>query len=209
MKITSAAAALAVVLGVLASAAPLPAQACEDLFSFLDCSAGSCWSPTANTSFLDSVLLPAANNASTFFDESSGVLFGGSNFTANLCTPYPNEVFEKFCQEHMNTTCMEAVQDPSNVMEFAKIIDYGCSINAEGPLWFDVVDNSTIVGACNNATIIKKVDACQGTFALSDNVLLPPYYCGADDPPDLTEESDNVAICDNCTSVWQNLWAQS
>merc|ERR1712072_343583 len=58
MKIASAVVPLAVVLGVLASAAPLPAQACEDLFSFLDCSAGSCWSPTANTSFLDSVLLP-------------------------------------------------------------------------------------------------------------------------------------------------------
>merc|ERR1712072_1130978 len=71
MKIASAVVPLAVVLGVLASAAPLPAQACEDLFSFLDCSAGSCWSPTANTSFLDSVLLPAANNASTFLDEAA------------------------------------------------------------------------------------------------------------------------------------------
>ena len=209
MKAAPAAAALAVVLGVLAATAPVPALACEDLFSVLDCSAGSCWSPTANTSFLDSVLLPAGNSASAYFDESSGVLFGGGNVTANLCVPYPNEAWEEFCQEHMNATCTEAVQDPTNVMEFTKVIDYGCSVDAEGPLWFDVVEDSTIVGACNNATIIKRVDACQGTFALASSVLLPPYFCGAGDPPGLTEESDDVAVCDNCTTVWHNLWAQA
>ena len=157
------------------------------------------------------LVLPTVNNASAFMAESGGTLFFGGgglqNATATLCMPFSDDAWSAFCQSQWSLDCASAIAvDP---MTFAKIIDYGCNVDAERPegSWFEQ-DGDTITGACNNATVLASIEGCQGKFGIADTVLLPPYMCGAPDPDGLTTVADDLAICENCTSVWQNIWAQ-
>lgn len=201
----------AATLGALAALAwPRPGLACENIFDLLpNCAAGNCWSPAANTTIVDSVILPAVSAADVFMAESSSTLFAGGSVKANLCVGPSDEAFSEFCESYFGMPCEEAVEDADHVQELAKVVDYGCSVDAEGPMWFEIVDDTTVVGACNNATLIQTLESCAGTFGAVDTVLLPPYFCDAEDPPGLTQAADGVSICANCTETWQNLWAQS
>ena len=38
-------------------------------------------------------------------------------------------------------------------------------------------DNTTVYGACNNATILSKSDLCSGEGRVIDAVLLPKEFC--------------------------------
>ena len=157
------------------------------------------------------LVLPTVNNASAFMAESGGTLFFGGgglqNATATLCMPFSDDAWSAFCQSQWSLDCASAIAvDP---MTFAKIIDYGCNVDVERPegSWFEQ-DGDTITGACNNATLLASIEGCQGKFGVADTVLLPPYMCGAPDPDGLTTVADDLGICENCTSVWQNIWAQ-
>ena len=146
-------------------------------------------------------MLPTVNNAPAFFAESGGTVFFGDgglqNATATLC----------WACLRRRLDCASAIAvDP---MTFAKVADYGCNIDVERPegSWFEQ-DGDTITGACNNATVLASIEGCQGKFSIADTVLLPPYMCGAPDPDGLTTVADDLPICENCTTAWQNLWAQ-
>ena len=143
------------------------------------------------------------NNASAFMFESAGaVFFGGGglqNATATLC----------WACRAPTTPGLRASAIAVDPMTFAKVADYGCNIDVERPegSWFEQ-DGDTITGACNNATVLASIEGCQGKFSMADTVLLPPYMCGAPDPDGLTTVADDLPICENCTTAWQNLWAQ-
>lgn len=175
----------AATLGALAALAwSRPGLACENIFDLLpNCAVGNCWYPVANTSLVESVILPAISAANVFMAESSSTLFSGQSVKANLCVGPSDEAFSEFCEAYFGMPCEEAVENSDHVRELAKVVDYGCSVDAEGPMWFDIVDDTTVVGACNNATLIQTLESCAGTFGAVDTVLLPPYYCNAQQVP--------------------------
>merc|ERR1711959_664796 len=114
-------------LGALAALAWLrPGLACENIFDLLpNCAVGNCWSPAANTTIVDSIILPAVSAADVFMAESSSTLFAGGSVKANLCVGPSDEAFS---ESYFGMPCEEAVEDADHVQELAKVVDYGCSV---------------------------------------------------------------------------------